>query len=314
MESDHQVRLANCLLGCALGDSLGLPREGLSAERAEKLFGPKLRQALFFGRGALSDDTHQSVLAFLACKRYPYNPGKAAAEFARLLRRWFFTFPPGIGLATVKSCLRLSVGIGAGRSGVYSAGNGAAMRSPIIGCLFADDAQKRGACVDALSRVTHTHPLAIQGAQIVADASAASCLGQLDLFLAEFERNYPDWPKDTGQPGNPSGYVVHSVNTVLEVIREHPNDLLGAIASAISKGGDTDTIAAMVGAIVGAGQDKIKIPSELANWIGWPSAGALSALVSQEGLHLNIGKIGVINAAAIPIVLAHGFRRLLPPY
>ena len=31
--------IGGCLLGMALGDALGLPREGLSARRAEKLFG-----------------------------------------------------------------------------------------------------------------------------------------------------------------------------------------------------------------------------------------------------------------------------------
>ena len=41
-------RIAGLLLGTAVGDALGLPREGLSATRAQRMFGPEVRHALLF--------------------------------------------------------------------------------------------------------------------------------------------------------------------------------------------------------------------------------------------------------------------------
>jgi len=182
------------LIGCALGDSLGLPKEGLRARRARKLFGNDLRQCLFAGMGAISDDTQQSAMAYLAIQRHPDDPEAAAAQFARMLKKRFLTIPPGVGLATVKASLKLLAGVKAAKSGVNSAGNGAAMRAPVIGCLLADDPEKRAAFVVALSRVTHTHPLAIQGAQIVADAAAALCRNAQEEFWSGFAFNIQTGP------------------------------------------------------------------------------------------------------------------------
>jgi len=93
------------------------------------------------------------------------------------------------------------------------------------------------------------------------------------------------------------------------VIRERPNDLFGAIELAISKGGDTDTIAAMAGAIVGAGRDSIDVPDNLMRWIGWPSASQIADLNE-----VNYAQIVQANVVVLPAVLYHGFRRLFPPY
>ena len=53
-----------CLLGTAVGDSLGLPYEGLSAKRAAKLFPDSTKHHFVFGKGMVSDDTEHA--AFVA--------------------------------------------------------------------------------------------------------------------------------------------------------------------------------------------------------------------------------------------------------
>ncbi len=92
-------------------------------------------------------------------------------------------------------------------------------------------------------------------------------------------------------------------------------------------GGDTDTTAAIVGAIVGAGVGKEGIPAEwlsaLAEWprtVDWMErlAGQLADVqetdTPQKPLGLPLLPMMGRNLLFTTVVLAHGFRRLLPPY
>ena len=302
------ARIRGSLLGTALGDSLGLPMEGLSKERNAKLFPGPLRQRLWFGRGALSDDTLQTLMVVEALRLHPNDPSAFAVEFARRLRRWFWSFPPGIGLSTAKACLRLSVGIPVSRCGVASGGNGAAMRSAIIGVFFAHEPSKRREFVDASARVTHTLPIATHGAQLIALAAACSALGSPDLFDRDCKDIAPEWDFQAPWPDRgPSGYVLHSVNAVLKVWRRHPSSLPDALDAAVRLGGDTDSVGAMVGGIVGATHSDV--PAAWLSWLGYPQPktlcdGAMPSYMLLLASHL----------VQLPIVLAHGFRRILPPY
>jgi ADP-ribosylglycohydrolase len=88
-------------------------------------------------------------------------------------------------------------------------------------------------------------PLAIEGAKIVAYASTVTP----DSFD---KSRFPDWDFDAKWPeSGPTGYVLYTVNAALSVWREFPNDLESAIAAAIQRGGDTDSVAAIVGGLVG---------------------------------------------------------------
>lgn len=56
-------KLTGCLLGMAVGDALGLPREGLSRLRAAKIFGtPPLSHCLILKHGMVSDDTEHAIM------------------------------------------------------------------------------------------------------------------------------------------------------------------------------------------------------------------------------------------------------------
>lgn len=268
------------------------------------MYPPPVRQRLIAGWGAVSDDTAQSALVLLSLARHPDDPVAFQADFGRRVRVWFLSAPPGIGLATVKACLRLVAGVPAARSGVNSAGNGAAMRAAVLGSAFRGDPTSRVAFVEAASGVTHTHPLAIQGAQLIALAAATS----RDEFDAEARRLAPDWPFEARWPeSGPNGYVVPSVNASLEIWRSSP-DFPSAIERAIRLGGDTDTVGAMVGGIMGpAGAPQ--------NWnriFGWPQTRDEDAI--RRGARTPYVRMLATHAATLPIILGHGFRRLLPPY
>ena len=127
--------LTKALLGCALGDSLGLPYEALSNKKAKRLFKGRLRQCLFFGRGMVSDDTEHSALVILAL-RNSSTPEEFQKNMRSLLRRWLLTIPPGIGFGTLKAILKMWMGFK--RTSTSSAGNGPLMRTAVLAVLMSE--------------------------------------------------------------------------------------------------------------------------------------------------------------------------------
>src|SRR4051794_24379754 len=125
------------LLGTAVGDALGLPREGLSRRRAERIFGPgPLRHRLAFGRGMVSDDTEHTCMAAQALLASGGDPERFARSFAWRLRWWLLALPAGGGAATAPAVIKLWFCFPRRAIGVRSAGNPAAMRRPSV-CGYA---------------------------------------------------------------------------------------------------------------------------------------------------------------------------------
>src|SRR5215470_14423473 len=163
-------RFTGLLLGTAVGDSLGLPREGLGARRARRLYAGPLRQRLVGRWGMLSDDTEHACMTAQALLVEAHDPARFARVLAWKLRWWLAALPPAIGLGTLRALLRLWVGFSPSRSGVRSAGNGAVMRAPIIGAWF-DDPERIAPFVAASTAITHRDPRAHAGALAVAIAA-----------------------------------------------------------------------------------------------------------------------------------------------
>ncbi|MDR3691524.1 MAG: ADP-ribosylglycohydrolase family protein [Fimbriimonas sp.] len=310
-----QSRTVGLLTGIALGDSLGLPMEGLSATRAPRLYPPPLRQRMAFGWGILSDDTLMAVATIQALFREPDDPDRFAMEVGRRLRNWFWTLPPGIGLATLKSCLKLTVGIPATRSGVASAGNGPAVRAIVLGCCLADDSQRRVGLIEASTCVTHTHPLAVSGSQIVGLAATLAVSGKVDRFDAEAAIVAPTWPRSDRWPSSgPTGYMVHTVNAAIECWRSHPHDMESALRMAVALGGDSDSVAALVGGLVGASPQASSAPQEWLRWMGWPGAREIVEIASGGRTNLPMFRLLTQHALTLALIPSHVLRRALPPY
>ncbi len=136
-----------------------------------------------------------------------------------------------------------------------------------------------------------------------------------------------DYTARTGSGNGISGYMFHSVPAALHVWLAHQGDYRGGVTAVVRLGGDTDTVAAMVGAIIGARVGKEGIPTEWLNDLWeWPRTEAWMESVGVKladratnrtkgyAMPLNWFKLLLRNAFFIPLVLAHGFRRLLPPY
>ena len=140
---DLRERFAGVLLGTAVGDSLGLPAEGLSRQTIQRRWRGEWQQRLVFGHGMCSDDTEHTFLVAQSLLTHPDDPGAFQRCLAWKLRLWLLGLPAGIGLATARAILKLWVGFPPSRSGVFSAGNGPAMRSAILGAYFHDAPEQR---------------------------------------------------------------------------------------------------------------------------------------------------------------------------
>lgn len=301
-------RLYESLLGTAIGDSLGLPYEGLSAQRAPRLLAGEVRPRLWFGKSFISDDTMQTIFVLQSLHACKGDVRVFQKELSQRLRSWFLAIPPGIGKSTIIACSKITFGATAAKSGVNSGGNGAAMRSAIIGHWFANDRKSRIQFTNACAEVTHTNRDAIYGAQIAALAASLVSNRQLPHLLETIRAEFPEWPFEYPRPERgPSGYVVHTINAVIDICTENVT-YQEAIEKGIRLGGDTDSVAAIVGGILGTSDDS------LYRTIASPDLRLLQTIASGETLRIPYWKILGWHLVQIPIVLAFGLRRLFPPY
>jgi ADP-ribosyl-[dinitrogen reductase] hydrolase len=66
--------LVGVLLGTAVGDSLGLPAEGMSRRRIRARWGGVWRHRFLFGHGMVSDDTEHTLFVAQALLTHPDDP------------------------------------------------------------------------------------------------------------------------------------------------------------------------------------------------------------------------------------------------
>jgi ADP-ribosyl-[dinitrogen reductase] hydrolase len=354
-ESQKRRGIIGCLLGAAVGDALGLPCEALSPNRQQKLYPEIDGHHFIFEHGMISDDTEHSCMTAQALIVSAGEPDRFSQSFARRLRWWLLSFPPAIGLATLRALLKLWAGFPPDRSGVFSAGNGPAMRSAILGVCYGDDLPHLRKLVKVSARITHIDPKAEWAALAVAAASHMSLSGKAapHEFLATFRsalgedaeqakelldlvsraaqsaacgESTKSFAESLGLKAGVSGYSYHTVPVALQAWLRQPNDF-SAVLNAIRCGGDTDTVAAIVGGIVGARVGKEGIPPQWLERIWeWPRSMAwieqlgerlarvCATGVPQQAVPVPVWALCLRSTGFTAVVLGHGLRRLFPPY
>jgi poly(ADP-ribose) glycohydrolase ARH3 len=261
-----------CMLGCAIGDSLGAEYEGTDQV--------DLRPSHF--SGLWTDDTHMMIgvaesliecngfnghhMAMTFVRNYDQEPWRGYASGPPIVFKWIKS-----GVPWNEASRKLFSGVG-------SFGNGAAMRIAPVGLFYHDEPEelRRVACES--SEITHAHELGKEGAAILAytislavNATLFSSRKKTNLYelleeLRSFTSNRQYLQKlskveeliDEGSKakvvkelGN-SVEAINSVPTAIYSFLRNINEFNGAVLYAISLGGDTDTIGAMTGAISGA--------------------------------------------------------------
>lgn len=341
--SSHDPILG-CLLGTGVGDAIGLPAEGMSRERIARRW-TDLQHRFWLGTGMFSDDTEHTLMVASAIVLHRDDVEAFQQCFGWKLRWWLLGLPAGVGLSTAKAILRLWLGWPASRSGVFSAGNGAAMRSAIIGVVFREDTGKRRALVEGCARITHTDPRAVEAALLVAEAAAQASMhspttsvfealtplvvsSEMQSHWASLRHSLDerlsvgDFAQRIGCKHGVSGFAPHTVVVAIYSWLRHRDDFAEAIRAVIWCGGDTDTVAAITGALCGAELGEQAIPKDWLDGINeWPrSIRHIRQLASAlEQGHAKPPRIcwpvlPLRNLFFLLVVLLHGFRRLLPPY
>lgn len=349
---DLYRHILGCLLGTAVGDAVGLKREGLSRQRAMRLCGgPPLDPALILRFGLCSDDTEHTLMVGRALALSGGDTSRFERQFASDLKRWLLTGPAGVGWATLRSCLKLLLGFGPRNTGVFSAGNGPATRSALIGvCAESNDALAE--FVRVSTRITHTDPKAEEGALLVARAARLAMADPdakpakfLSAIAAEVKGNElrtallsvveglasgmscQDFAQSRGWGKSVSGYVNQTVPAAFYCWAYSPNDFRTCVENAVLLGGDTDSVAAITGAICGANLGSEAIP---AAWIerltDWPRTTDWIRHLAQELTAATENRTIANpppmywaatlsrNAIFASIVIMLALRRLLPPY
>jgi len=219
--------------------------------------------------GTITDDTEQALcIARSLVEHQTFEPADVADRFVA----WYDTGPFDIGGMTRRSLTRLKHGDTWDEAGQHvwenspegqNAGNGSVMRCPPLAIPYATEWDRLAEVSRQSSQITHADPRCTEGCAVLnltvagllddADAPLQDALdyvgadapGELVTALEPLARGDSPGTLET------SGYVVHSLQTALHdgLVADSAED---AIVTAVSRGGDADTIGAIAGAVAGA--------------------------------------------------------------
>jgi poly(ADP-ribose) glycohydrolase ARH3 len=270
-----------CLLGLALGDALGAPHEGGLLERLVwRLVGTTRR-----GEMRWTDDTQMSLdIAESLAHKGKLDTDDLALRFARSYQ-WSRGYGPGA--ARLLKRIRRGADWRNANCSVYpngSFGNGGAMRAPMIGLFYARQLGDLPEAARLSARITHAHPLGMEGAVLVASATAlalstdvateivqgaaARCAlspftSRLEIAMnwlrSAVEPSAKDVARALGNGISASESCVTAVYIATRFIERPFESMLRFVADG---GGDVDTIGAMSGAIWGAAKGASSLPKE----------------------------------------------------
>jgi ADP-ribosyl-[dinitrogen reductase] hydrolase len=328
---------------------LGLPAENLSARRIRQRWPGPWSQRFVFGRGMVSDDTEHTVFVAQCLADNPADAEEFQRKLAWKLRWWLLCVPAGIGFATLRAILKLWMGFPPSRSGVFSAGNGPAMRSAIIGAYFAnedDPVNLTVGYVRASTRLTHTDPKAETAALAVAltahrsvvsgdlpekrlyDLRALWVLGDpddkewaalIDKTLDAHKRQLTviEFAAELGLQKGITGYAYHTIPVALYAWLRHFGDYRSGLEAVLNCGGDTDTVGAIAGALLAINSP---VPEEWVDGLcDYPISRAYleqlaDALESKQLMLPTFYWVAlpIRNLAFLIVVVAHICRRLIP--
>jgi ADP-ribosyl-[dinitrogen reductase] hydrolase len=261
------------LLGLACGDALGRPVEFRSGAWITDRYGTvtDMHGQGSHGQpaGTITDDTE---LAMCIARSLVENDGFDGEDVADRFLKWYHSDPFDIGMMTADAIRRYKQGatwqeagevVWQHRSEGQNAGNGSVMRCVPHAIAFGDDFETLGEVSRQSSAITHYDPRCTEGCTIL-NLTVAGLLEDAETPLQDaldyVRADAPDGLMAALQPvargDSPdtletSGYVVHSLQTALhdELFAESAE---AAIVSGVNRGGGTDTIGAIAGAIAGA--------------------------------------------------------------
>ncbi|MFD1714472.1 ADP-ribosylglycohydrolase family protein [Amnibacterium flavum] len=275
-------RARGCLIGLAVGDAMGAPTEGMTRQQVAREHG---RITTFTDETATgTDDTEYAVLTARAVIRRgaDLTGDDVAADWLTALAQQTDGYH-GAGFSEMGALAALRSGVRpplSGRRCAEAWSDGAAMRAAPLGIAAAGDPARAAELAEADGAVSHSRD-GIDGARAIAAAVSVAMTGaDTDAVLDAARAAVPDvsWTARTvdralaivaaggeretieqrlydeisilGYPWADSG--PEATAFTLAAVALAQGDPIEAILTGVNMGRDSDTIAAMAGAITGA--------------------------------------------------------------
>ena len=291
-------RAAGVLLGQAIGDALGVPYEfaGRITAGEARMVGGGLGP---YAPGEWSDDTQMAVcIARVTATGADLATDAALDVVAQAFLDWQAHGASDIGAQTsaVLHVARRGTGplaqrmtaaaLAAARAG--RAGNGALMRTGVVGLVSLEDPQATADAACRVAALTHADDRCVDSCVLWSEAVRVAVVeGRLDVraglpllpeerrsvWLALIEEAEAQAPATFGR----NGYTVTAFQAAWSAIHatahiEGPDHVEAALQTAIAIGHDTDTVAAITGALLGARYGVSGLRTDLARRVhGWPA-------------------------------------------
>ncbi|HLP07717.1 MAG TPA: ADP-ribosyl-[dinitrogen reductase] hydrolase [Opitutaceae bacterium] len=258
-------RALGAYLGFAIGDALGATVEFMTAREIAATFRGGHRHIVGGGwlhlkPGQITDDTQMALAlgdALLAARGWDLT--MVADSFVG----WMRSKPPDIGHACRRGIRRyLLEGTLSAPPADDNAGNGAAMRNlPVVLATLAQP-PLLARCSLEQARITHHHPLSDAATLLFAELTRhlllGASIGDCRRIVAESLARHPQFRFEPW-PGNTSGFVVDTVQTVLHAFFRS-DSVEACVTDVVNRGGDADTAGALAGQLAGACYGLTDIP------------------------------------------------------
>jgi ADP-ribosyl-[dinitrogen reductase] hydrolase len=280
---DLRERVEGSALGLALGDALGAPFEFLRARNVPDPIPALERPWLSEPPGSTTDDT---AMARNLMRSLAAQGGFDPDDLLERHLEWFRSDPPDVGTLTGRVLRRIAAGEDAStaaqeiwneRGPEVSAGNGSVMYCAPLGLAYANRSDELGHLAPALSALTHvdgrcmTAVLAVtlgvaalvQGES--AEDAARSALGAVDDLEGgeELEFLVEAVGGSRAIDGPDQGFCLFTAGIAFQALLR-TGDVETELRRVVSLGGDTDTNAAVAGALLGARDGANGLP---AHWL-----------------------------------------------
>lgn len=286
-------RARGTLLGLATGDALGVPYEFGTAEfhGTPELIGGGLGD---YAPGEWSDDTQMALcIARVAATGVRLTSHAAIDEIAEAFLAWSKDGATDIGIQTAKVLADADKRTGsagerlraAARSfsetSKRSAGNGGLMRTAPVGLAFLHDRELTAQAARDIANLTHTDPMVGDTCVIWSEAiRLAVTEGVIDPY-AGLDLLHPDVRDSLAQTLKEAeaenfslesnSFTITSMQSAWHAVyygSRSDDPVTTGITLAIAQGSDTDTTAAIAGALLGAAYGDGAVPTYPIH--GWP--------------------------------------------
>ncbi|MFG6083674.1 inositol monophosphatase family protein [Paracoccus litorisediminis] len=285
-------RAQGCLLGQLAGDALGSMVEFQSEARIAKSYPQGVRELRDGGTWNLiaGQPTDDSEMALALARSLVAEGGFDRSRVGHAYVVWGRSGPFDIGGTTRAGLAAIEAGAVAWRD---SQANGALMRVAPIGIYAVGDPVEAARLARLDAELTHPHPVclaanAAYAAAISAGIAGASREEMVTVALAEAGKGRgASIARDVIEAARHRNVheFQHQMGWVLIALQNAFHHLLSglplaeAVAQTVSRGGDTDTNAAICGALLGACEGREAVPQQ------WRRAILTCRPVASPGIH-----------------------------